>query len=73
MLLILCPQTELAINTRVAISDTPAIISELGARGSVTSTHVMVSGTHRTTVQGQKGNGSEHPLVSDTRTLATTG
>ena len=63
-------QTELAINTHVAVSDTRAIVSELG--GSVTSTHVMVSDIHRTIVQGQEGNDGKHLSVSDTRTLVTT-
>ena len=62
MLLTLRSQTELAINTHVAVFDTRAIVSELG--GNVMSTRTMVSDIHRTIVQGQEGN----PLVSDTRT-----
>ena len=56
MLLTLHPQTELAINTHVTVTDT----------------HTMVTDIHRTIVQGQEGNGSKHPSVSDIHTLAIT-
>ena len=56
-------QTELAINTHVAVS-------ELGR--NVTSTHVMVSDIHRTIVKGQETSGGKNTSVSDTRTIAVT-
>ena len=52
---ILHPQTELAINTRVAVSDT----------------HAMVSDIHHTIVKGQEGNDGRSLLASDTRTVFT--
>ena len=49
-------QTELAINTHATVS----------------GTYTMVSDIHRTIVQGQEGNGSTHPSVSDIRIPAIT-
>ena len=68
-LLTLDSQTELAINTHVAVSGTHAIVS--GLEHNAMSTHIMVSDIHHTVVQGQGGNGSRSLLVSDTRSLST--
>ena len=61
-------QTELAINTHVTVSNTHAIVSELG--GGVTSTRAMVSDIHRTIVQDREGSGGKHSPVSDSRASA---
>lgn len=58
-LLTLCSQTELAINTHVAVS---------GIELNVTNTQTMVSDIHRTIVKGQEGNGSQNIPVSGTCT-----
>ena len=55
-------QTELVINTHVAVSGTHTVIS---------NTHTMVSDIHRTIVQGQEGNSGMVPPVGDSRTPAT--
>jgi len=62
-------QTELTINKHVAVSDTHAIVSELGQ--NVTSTRTMVPGIRRTMIKGQRGDG-KNLLVSETRTLSIT-
>ena len=64
------PQTGLAINTHIAVSDTHAIVSELGQ--NVTSTRTMVSDIHRTMVKGQEGSDGKNLRVSETRTLSIT-
>ena len=56
-------QTELAINTHVAVS-------ELGQ--DVTSIRSIVSDIRRTTVKGQEGSGGMNLLVSETRSLSIT-
>ena len=56
-LLTLGPQTELAINTNATVSNT----------------HIMVSGIHRTVVQGHEGSCSKDFSVSDGCNLAVTG
>ena len=63
-------QTELVINTHVAVSGTHAIVSELGQ--NITSTRIMVSDIHRTMVGGQEGSGGMNLLVSETRALPIT-
>ena len=63
-------QTELAINTHVAVSETRVIVS--GLEHNATSTHIMVSDIHRTVVKGQEVNDSKNMLVGDTRTLSIT-
>ena len=55
-LLTLHSQTELAINTHVAVSDT----------------HVLVSDIHRTMMKGQEGSDGVNSLVSETRNLFIT-
>jgi len=77
-------QTELAINTHVIVSNTHAIVSELGQNATsthvivselgqnVTSTHAMVSNIHRTMVRSQEGSDGINPLVSEIRTLSIT-
>jgi len=71
-------QTELTVNTRVAVSEihhdvvnTNTIVSEL--EHNLASTHIMVSDIHRTVVTGQEGGDGNNLLVSDTRTASTTG
>ena len=56
-------QTELAINTHVAVS-------ELGQ--DVKITRAMVSDIHRNMAKGQEGSGGMNLLVSETRTLSIT-
>jgi hypothetical protein len=56
-------QTELAINTHVAVS-------ELGQ--NVTSTHIMVSDIHRNMMKGQGGSDGINLTVSETCTPSTT-
>jgi len=78
LLLTLHPQTELAINTHVAVSETRVTVAETHAIVSsleynTTSTHIMVSDIHCTVVKGQEVNDSKNLLVSDTRTVSTTG
>ena len=62
-------QTELAINTHVAVSDTHTVVS--GTHAVVSNTYTMVSDIHRTIIRGQGGNDGKHS-VGDNRTLATT-
>ena len=54
------PQTELAINTYVTVSNTHAIVSKLGH--NVTT---MVSDIHRAMVRGQEVNDGQILSVSD--------
>ena len=77
LLLTLHFQTELTINTHVAVSEihhdvvnTRTIVSELGH--NVTSTQIMVSDIHRTMVKGQEGGDDNDLLVSGTRAEPTT-
>ena len=65
-------QTELAINTHVAVSElgqnvtsTYVIVSELGQ--NVTSTHTMVSDMHRNMAMGQEDHDGTNLSVSQTR------
>ena len=67
LLLTLHPQTELAINTHVIVSDTQAAVSDVHHEvvnthttvskldHTVTSNHTMISEIHRTVVKGQDG------------------
>jgi len=61
-------QAELAISTHLAVSDTRAIVSELGQ--DVTSTRVMVSNIHRTVVEGREGSDGINLVVSEIRILS---
>jgi len=56
LLLIRHPQTELAINTHVTVSNT----------------HAMVSNIHRNMVKGQEGSDGINLSVRETRILSTT-
>ena len=62
-LLIVCFQTELAINTNVVVS---------GIRHDVASTHNIVSDVHRTVVKIQEGIDGKNLVVSATSALFTT-
>jgi hypothetical protein len=53
-------QTELAVNTHVAVS---------GIRHDVTNTHTIVSDIHRNMLKSQEGTIDKHLPVSDTCTL----
>ena len=68
--LTLYSQTELLINTNVAVSEihqgvvnTHAVVS--GLEHNVTSAHTMVRDIHRTILGGQEGNGDSNSPVSD--------
>ena len=63
LLLTLDPQTELAINTHVTVSE---------IHQGVVNTHAIVSDIHRTMVKGQEVADGRNLLVSDTDTLPTT-
>ena len=54
-------QTELAINTRLAVSD---------VHHGVVNTHTMVSAIHRNMLKSQEGTDDQLQLVSDIRTLS---
>ena len=60
LLLIVCSQTELAINTHVIVSD---------VRHGVVNTHTMVSELHRNMVKSQEGTDDQHRSVSDVHNL----
>ena len=70
-------QTELAVNTRAAVSEihddvvnTNTIVSEL--KHNLANTQIMVSDIHRTVVKGQEGGDSNNLLVNGTPTASTT-
>jgi hypothetical protein len=62
-------QTELAINTHVAVSDMRHEVSNV--QNGVTSTHDMVSDIHHIITKGQEGADGSNLPVSTTRPLAT--
>ena len=82
-LLTICFQTELSINTNIAVSDvhrdvtgtqtvvssTHVIVSEL--QRDVTSTRTIVSDIHRTMTENQEGTDGKNLLVSITSHFVT--
>jgi len=63
LLLIVYSQTELAINTHVAV---------LNIHHDVVNTHILVSDIHRNMVNSQEGTDGQHRAVSDTRVICIT-
>ena len=63
-------QTELAIDTNVAVADTNNIVSN--THNVVSETHTIVSDIHRTIVKQQEGSDGPKPPVSDRYTLFVT-
>ena len=64
-LLTINSQTELAINTHVAIANTHALVSDVHC--GVSNTHAIVSDIHRNVIKIQEGSDGQHQAVRDTR------
>ena len=82
LLLTVNSQTELAINTHVAVVNTHALVSDVhhdvvnthtlvsDVHHGVLNTHAIVSNIHRNILKSQEGTDSQHRSVSVSRSLS---